>query len=192
MTPRRLIREAVKAALIGKTIAGNRVESSRPNPLSQQPHAAGGLDELPAIIVYTRSMRSEVFDESPRRYRHEAELVVECALEIQPGTPLDDQMDEFEQQVVDELLLDDTLNGTADDLVLTGSTNTIDGSGNKLLGGVIISLQATFYTYAPVAGGGGGERELPDFNRLHTEYSLNGQQPDPRDRAKTDIEGFPQ
>ena len=189
MTPRRLIREAAKAALLGKTIAGNRVESSRPNPLSQQPHAAGGLNELPAIIIYTRSTRSEVFDESPRRYRHEAELVIECACEIGPGQDLDDQLDEFEEQVVNALLLDDTLGGTADDLVLVGSTNTIDGGGNKLLGAVIISLQATFYTYAPVQGGG-GELVLPDLERVHVEYDLNGQQPDPRDRAKTDIEGF--
>lgn len=189
MTPRRLIREAVKTALIGKTIAGTRVESSRPNPLSQQPHAAGGHNELPAIIIYTHSTRSEVFDESPRRYRHEAELVVECACEIQPGQGLDDQLDEFEEQVVQALLLDDTLGGTADDLVLTGSTTGIDGSGNKLLGAVIISLQATFYTYAP-AEGGGGELVLPDLERVHTEYSLSGDQPDPRDRAKTDIEGF--
>lgn len=188
MNPRQLIREAVKAALVGKTIAGTRVESSRPNPLSQQPHAAGGLDELPAIIIYTRSTRSEVFDESPRRYLHRAELVVECACEIAPDQELDNQLDAFEQQVVEALLVDDTLNGTADDLVLTGSTNTIDGGGNKLLGAVIISLEATFYTYAPVED----TLELPGLERVHIQYDLGGKQPDPRDRAKTEIEGLPQ
>lgn len=186
MNPRRLIRDAAKAALIGKTIAGTRVESGRPTPLSQQPHAAGGLNELPAIIVYTRSTTSEIFDESPRRYKHEAELVVECACEIGPDGAIDDQLDDFEDQVVQALLIDDTLGGTADDLVLTGSTNTIDGTGNKLLGAVIISLQARFYTYAPLPG----TQDLPDLNSVHTQYSLGGTQPDPRDRAQTHIEGF--
>ncbi len=189
MNPRRAIRDAAGAALIGRTRAGTRVFSSRVNPVSQQPHAAGGLNELPAVMIYTRSTRSEVFDESPRRYLHRTELVIECALEFKDGIDLDDDLDEFEQEVVGWLLLDDTLNGTADDLTLTGSTNTIDDAGNKLLGAVIISLEAKYYTYAPEQGGG-GSLVLDDLDSVHTEYSLDGQQPDPRDRAKTEIEGL--
>lgn len=188
MKTRRLIREAAKAMLVSKTIAGLNVASSRPNPLSQRPSAHGGLEELPAVIIYTRSTKSEVFDESPRRYRHEAELAVECAMEIDPDQELDDQLDDFEQQVVDALLIDDTLGGIAEDLKLTGSTNTIDGTGEKLLGAVIITFQAVYFTDLPESI----LEDLPNFSTAHTEYSLGGQQEDTRDRAKTHLQGLEQ
>lgn len=186
--PRQLIREAAAATLAGKTRAGARVESNRPNPLSQRPNPGSAKHELPAIIVYTRSMTSAVFDESPRRYRHEAELVVECVLEVAAGQEIDDELDAFEQEAVNALLVDDTLGGTADDLQLTGSTLTIDGDGAKLLGAVIITLKASFFTYAPAEG----TQELDDLDRVHTEHSLGGAQDDPRDRATTDIKGLNQ
>lgn len=186
--PRQPIREAAAAALVGKTRAGARVESNRPNPLSQRPSADGGTQELPAVIVYTRSTQSRIFDESPRRYRHEAELVVEAVLELAAGQEIDDELDAFEQEVVDALLLDDTLGGTADDLQLTGSTTTIDGAGAKLLGAVIITFQAIYYSYAPAEG----TQTLDDLITVHTEHSLGGAQDDPRDRATTDIEGLDQ
>lgn len=186
MKARQLIREAAKTMLVGKTIAGQNVASSRPNPLSQAPSAHGGTDELPAVIIYTRTTKSEVFDESPRRYRHEAELVVECALEIQPGEELDDQLDGIEQQVVDALLADDSLGGIAEDLMLTGSTNTIADAGEKLLGAVIITFQAVYFTDLPESI----LDEMPPLDTVHTEYSLGGAQADTRDRAKTHLQGL--
>ncbi|HEY1035549.1 MAG TPA: hypothetical protein VGE09_11270 [Pseudoxanthomonas sp.] len=188
VNPRRLIREAAAAALVGKTRAGTRVESNRPNPLSQRPSPDGGKEELPGIIIYSKVTNSAVFDESPRRYRHEAELTVECALEVAAGQEMDDELDAFEQEAITALLLDDTLGGTADDLQLTGSTNTITDAGAKLLGAVIITFQATYFTYAPVEG----SQELNDLGTVHTEHSLDGNQGDPADRAITHIEGLDQ
>lgn len=186
MKTRKLIREAAKAMLVNKTIANANVASSRPNPLSQNPSAHGGTEELPAIIIYTRSTKSEVFDESPRRYRHEAELAVECALEIKSGEELDDQLDNFEQEVVDALLADDSLGGIAEDLMLTGSTNTIADAGEKLLGAVIITFQAVYFTDLPESI----IENMPPLDTVHTEYSLGGTQADTRDRAKTHLQGL--
>lgn len=186
MNARRLIREAARTALLGKTRAGANVQSNRPNPLSQRPSAMGGREELPVVIIYTRQTRSQVFDESPRRYRHEAELVVECALEIGQDQEIDDELDAFEQEVLEAMLLDETLGGTADDVQLSGSTNTISDAGAKLLGAVVITFNAVFYTDAPFPG----TQDLPDLERVHVEYSLSGEQDNPADRAKTDIEGL--
>lgn len=189
MKATKLLRQAAVNALVGKTRAGAKVFSNRPNPLQQAPSALpGGAKELPAIIVYTRSTRSEVFDESPRRYKHETELTVEAALEVTAGTEIDDDLDEFEQEVLDALLVDDTLGGTVDDLQLTGSTNTIGGDGAKLLAAVIITFEARHFTYAPAED----TQSLDDLDHVHTEYSLGGAQDDPRDRAQTDIEGLNQ
>lgn len=186
MKTRKLIREAAKAMLVGKTVAGANVASSRPNPLSQRPSAHGGKEELPAIIIYTRSTKSEVFDESPRRYRHEAELAIECACEILPDQDLDDQLDDFEQQAIDALLVDDSLGGLTEDLLLTGSTNTIADAGEKLLGAVIITFQAVYFTDLPESI----IDDMPHLDAVHTEYSLDGKQGDTRDRAKTHLEGL--
>lgn len=188
MIPRRALRQSAKAALLGKTRAGSRIDSGRPNPLSQAPSPDGGVDELPSIILYTRSTRSEVFDESPRRYRHEVELTAECVMEIGAGQQIDDELDAFEQEALAALLLDDTLLGTVDDLRLSRATSTIDGDGNKLLGAVILTFEATLYTYAPIEG----TQMLADLRAVHTEYSLDGNQDDTRDRAITDIEGLNQ
>lgn len=182
------IRQAVKAALVGKTRATDRVESSRPNPLSQRPTALGGREELPAIIIYTPSTKSEIFDESPRRYKHTSEVRVECALEVAADQDIDDSLDDFEQEVLDVLLLDDTVDGLVDDIAFTGSTNTVEGTGAKLLAAVIMSFEVTFYTYAPVEG----TQEMDDFATFHTEHSLAGAQPDTRDRAITHVEDLEQ
>lgn len=185
--PRKVIRDAAKAALVAaNTRAGTRVESNRPNPLSQRPSPEGGVQELPAIIIYTRSTKSSVYDESPRRYRHEAELAVECALEILPDQDIDTTLDEFEQEIVEALLRDETLGGVADDMTLQSSANTFDESGAKLLGAVIITFTAVYYTEAPAQG----TQTLADLSRIHTEHSLGGEQPDPRDRAITDVQGL--
>lgn len=189
MNPRRLIREAAAAALVDKTRAGPRVFSNRPNALSQTPSALpGDTRELPAIIIYTRNTRSEVFDESPRRYRNEAELVVECADEILAGEEIDDQLDAFEQEVINVLLLDETLAGTADDLLLTGSSMAIQEDGARLLGACVLSFNAVYYTYAPTQG----TQTLDPLRHVHVEYSLDGKQDDSRDRAQTDIAGMDQ
>jgi hypothetical protein len=186
MIPRQLLREAAATALQAKTRAATRIYCGRPNPFSHRPHADGGGENLPAIVVYTRSTRSQVFDESPRRYRHEVELAVECSLAIEEGQDIDDSLDAFEQEVLNVLLLDDTLGGTVDDLQLTRSTNTIDGEGEQLLGAVILTFEATLLTNAPVDG----TQVLDDLRTVRTEYSLDGNQDDPRDRAITNIEGL--
>lgn len=182
---RREIREAAKAALVNRTIALDRVSSSRKNPLSQNPTALGGKTDLPAIVIYTRTTRSEVFDESPRRYRNVTELVVEAVLELTGEVDdIDDEVDAFEKSVVELLLADDTLGGKADDLRLTGSALAISEEGAKLLGAAIISFDASFFSNYPAEG----SPDLDNLAHVHTEYSLEGAQPDEDDRAKTDIE----
>lgn len=188
MQERRVLRNAAKAALLGETRAGSKVESSRPNPLSQQPSALGGNDELPVVVIYTRTTKSDVFDESPRRYKHKVELIVECALAFSPDSVIDDDLDGFENEVLRALLVDETLGGSVDDLQLVGSSNVINGEGDRLLGAVVITMEATVYTIAPMAG----TLELPDLSAIDTQYNLSGQQSNEADRAQSTIEGLDQ
>lgn len=182
---RRLLRDAAKAALLGQTIAGARIDSGRPNPLSQAPSAREAQTELPRIILYTKQTRSEVFDESPRRYKHEVELTVEATLAVGPSGSVDDALDGFEQQIVAALLLDDTLGGTVNDLKLTGSTNVIDDEGDRMLAAALITFSAEVFMFAPLPE----TQQLPDLNVIVTQYNVTGDQPEP-DRAVTQLEGL--
>lgn len=180
--PRTEIRAAVKAALVGQTVAGARVFTNRPNPLSQDPTALTGADrDLPAILIYTRSEASEIFDESPRRYRNRAEVVVEAVLEVGPTTQIDDDLDALALRIENLVLVDDTLGGKASDVELVSTSMTIADGGAKLLGAVIMTFEVEHFSYPVTAG----ELALDDLATLETQYSLDGEQPDPRDRAKT-------
>ena len=184
MDARKAIRAAIKAALIGQTRAEDRVESSRRTPVSQEPSALLGRNELSRIIVWTRSTRSRVFDESPRRYRHETEVVIECIAQLSPASALDDDMDEFTTEVLAAVLRDDTLGGEVDDLQLSESVTDYGDAGDRVIGGAAITLTATHYGTAPLPG----TNDLPDLSAVRTEYNLSGEQPDPADRAVTLIE----
>lgn len=190
MLERRTLRQAARAALLGKTRAGQNVDASRQNPMTQNPSALADQTKLPRIVLYTRTTRSRVFDESPRRYRHEVELAAECVVEVGAGSGqnIDDELDGFEDEVLRALLVDDTLGGTVDDLLMTGSRNVVDNTGDRMIAATIISFDAVVMTNAPIDG----TLELPDLQRVNVEYNLSGEQPDPADRAQSNIEGLEQ
>lgn len=188
MIERKWLRVAAKNALVGQTRAGNNVENSRVNPVQQKPASMpGGREEFPIICIYTRTTSSRVFDESPRRYRHEVELVIECLQQIEKGVTIDEALDAFEQEVLNVILLDETLGGAADDLIYTGSTNVIDGDGHLLIGAVVITFNAIIYTTVPFPG----TQNLDSLRAVYTEHSLGGEQ-EQAERAVTIIEGLDQ
>ncbi|MDI9240740.1 hypothetical protein QLQ15_17695 [Lysobacter sp. LF1] len=160
----------------------NRVWANRPNPLSQEPTAlADDYQELPAILIYTRSERSEIFDESPRRYRRRVELVIEAAQDLRDLNSLDDELDAFGLSVEQRVLLDETLGGIANDTEMNGSTLTISDAGDRLIGAVVLTFTVEYFTHAPDPD----VFEADDLTEIATDYSLANEQPDPRDRART-------
>jgi hypothetical protein len=186
---RQLIRERVRDVLRdGGTRAGTNVESNRPNPVSMSAQPESASTQLPIIIVYTRKVDSEIFDESPRRYRNRAEVVVECALHVTDETAIDDELDAFEHEVCNAILVDDTLAGTVNDIQLKSSSSTLDAEGARIVGAVIITFEAEFFTYWPAEN----SQTLDDLGTVHTEHSLEGAQGDPRDRAVTHTTGLDQ
>lgn len=183
--PRQAIRSWITNALTGHTVAGTNVQSSRKAPVSQEPSALlGNNNETARIIVWSLQTKSEVFDESPRRYRHSTDVVVECLAQIATNVAIDDSLDAFEEEVLKILLADDTCGGLADDLQLVESRSDIGDFGDRIIGGVAITFRATYYTTAPLDG----TQELDDFETLNTGYNLSGEQPDDRDRARSIIE----
>jgi hypothetical protein len=184
-TQRKKIRQAIKALLLDNTPAGARVWTNRPNPLSQRPGQQSASSQLPAILIYTRSEDSEVFNESPRQYKRTVEVVVEIAAAM--NDDIDDTLDDYAQTVENLILLDDRLGTDPDDAgeyvadgtELTRSSMTIVDGGEIPIGAAILSFDVMYYTFHPADA----EPELDDFEIASINYNLSGDQ-DEADQAK--------
>lgn len=182
---RKAIRAAVAAAATDKTRAASRVFSNRTDPvMDKATDLDNGHEEFPLLLIYSSDETSEVFDESPRRYRRRLELKVEGTTNV--GDASDDELDDFAEEIENAVLVDDTLGGLANDVKLTGTKMVLADSGRKVIGGVTLTFEVEYFTNAPdpVA------LDLDDLDTVETQYSLSGKQPDARDRAETIIGGL--
>jgi hypothetical protein len=177
--PRELIRKQAVAVLLDATTAGSSVYASRVAPLISN----GWQSELPAIIVYTMDESGEIFNQAPREYLRRVDLVVE--IHAEGNGALDDTLDTLARQVERLLLMDDTLGGTANDLQYKRSRMVLLDQSEHLTGACRVIFEAEYFDRHPDDL---FNETLPDFNTLTTEYSLANDQPNPADRAKTNIE----
>ncbi len=177
--PRELIRKQAVAVLLGATNAGASVYASRVAPLI----SSGWQSELPAIIVYTMDDSGEIFNQAPREYRRQVEMVVE--IHAEGNEALDDTLDTLARQVERLLLTDDTLGGTVNDLQYVRSRMVLLDQAQQLTGACRLIFEAEYFDRHPDDL---FNQTLPDLNTVTTEFSLGNAQPDPADRAKTTIE----
>lgn len=177
--PRELIRKKVVEILLNKTMVACNVFASRVAPLISN----SWQSELPAICVYTMDENATVFTAAPIEYKRIVDVVVE--IHASADAALDDALDKIARQVETLLLADDTLDGRADNFTYARSRMVIRDDGEDLLGGCRMFFEATYYDRLPDDLFNEG---LDDLNTVNTQYSLNNNQPDPADRAKTIIE----
>lgn len=161
MHPRKAIRQAVVAILVGNTVAGSNVWASRKVHFLQS--------ELPGIAVYTLDTDSEVRDESPRSYKCTTTLVVE--LRLQSGTTIDavdDPMDDFCEQVENLLNYDRYLLDGVDSFTSTGTVIELDPSGDRVTALAAMSYEVVYNQCAT---------EVPPdavpFEAAHATYNLD-------------------
>lgn len=174
---RQLIREAAKAALLGKTAAGDRVYETRLIPYRRL--------ELPALAVY--ALEEEVDSESARTAPRELARDLDLAIEgvVLPGENVDDALDALALQVETAIHADETLGGTASDAILTGTEIDILIDGEEEMGVVRLIYRTRYYTYAPDAA----DVELDDFQTADIRTSLGGAVAE-EDQAHDRLEGL--
>lgn len=178
---RKLIRAAAVAKLIGQTSAGSKVYPNRIRPFVSN----GWTSQLPAIVVYTLDEQAEIFNAAPREYLRTVQLVVE--IQASADDSLDDVLDGIAESVELILLRDDTLSGTVNDLQLVRSRMALREEGETLIGACMIQFDAEYLDRRPDDA---FNATLEDLATVTTQFSLNNQQPDPRDRAETRNEGL--
>lgn len=175
MHQRQAIRQAVKALILGDGTQpwADRVWVNRPNPLSQRSHQDSALNQLPAVLIYTRTGSDEKFNEAPREYLRTVELVIEIAAAM--NDKIDDTLDEYADTIERLILNDPYLGETAADTLLTGSGMTIVDDGEIPIGAVILTFDVTYRQHFPdetVAAA------LDDLETVHNDYDLDGDQAD--------------
>lgn len=183
---RQIIREAVASMLVDKGPWLDRVFKNRMRALSQRPtaRADAARSQLPALIIYTLTETASVFNAAPLEYKCTVQLMIEIVADANDS--VDNDLDSMCETVERIMGRDDTILGTANDCTYTGTQITIVGEGaERAMGGVAMSFDVNYYRAAPDEG---YNETLPDLEIVHVEYSLDNEQPDPRDRAKTHIE----
>lgn len=142
---RMYIRRALVQNLKGKTIAEDRVYGARRLPTWKQ--------DLPAILVYSNTESLTEWAEAPREYQRTPTIRIECVLSDQGlKTPLEDALDIFAEDV-EQVLKNDPFLGPKSgqeiersaDLIPVSVATQADDDGERLIGSVVIEVQAIYY-----------------------------------------------
>jgi hypothetical protein len=177
---RKLIRTAAAAWLMNATPVGQNVFPSRSAPLWDHDDV-----ELPATCIYSGRETITIERECPRKYRRELELKFEVGA---TGRDADDQLDDIgdaiERRIGRSNRLTYAKEQTVANIVLTSEQIEFREDGRKTVGVLVIVYTVTYYTYEPDEF---DPEPLDDLRRVHTDYSLNGEQ-QPADRARDRVE----
>jgi hypothetical protein len=172
---RQLIREAVKAQLLGKTAALARVFETRVVPFKNL--------ELPAVSVYILSEAVDAASKltAPRELTRTAQVAIEAA--VKQGANADDAMDSIAMEIERALDADWTFGGTASDSILLSTDLETDDRGDMLVGLVRLTYAVTYFTDCPSAA----DVSLPTpFAKAHVQFDLEASV-NPANRAVDDI-----
>lgn len=156
-TRRKEIREALVDLLTGATDCGNRVYANRVRPLWQE--------ELPAILITTKSEAVEIWAQSPMEYKRS--LTVDVIIYAEADDLCDDTLDILGAQVEAKLYEDHTLEEICEDVILRSAELGIEKNGDNLLGALTLTYEIPYYTQ-PVNDAG----NLEFLNRVDVEYDL--------------------
>lgn len=143
--PRQLLREAIKAALLGATAAGSRVYETRLVPWRQA--------ELPAISVYATEEEVDPASKStaPRELTRNLSMTVEAVVSVPANGNVDDELDAISLEVERAMHADQYFGGTAADSVLASTVMGTMVEGNRPMGAVQLVYLCTYRTGAPEA-----------------------------------------
>lgn len=162
--PRKLIRDAVVAALTGATAAGSRVKGTRVEPQRNT--------QLPAIGVYTLSEEVDAQSAStaPRELKRDLKLEVAGWVADSSALPIDDAMDALAEQIEAAMHADPYFGDTAGDSILQSTEMSVleENAADPLIG--IVKLTYTV-TYRAIVG---TTTPTDDYLRTGTTTDIDG------------------
>lgn len=146
MSIRKEIRKRVAAVLQNATSAADRVHQSRMIKIKPE--------TLPCILVYTNKEDCEVYDTAPKSYKKTLSLDIEIVAE--GNALLDDTLDDICNQVEAVFNEDQHLGAPGaelvDDIELSGTSITLDPTGEVLTGSAVMVIKVTYVEDAVASG----------------------------------------
>lgn len=139
--PRKLIRHAVAALLLGKTAAGDRVTRTRVEPNKKH--------ELPAISVYTPNEPvTEGGTSAPRELTRELKVEITAWAAHTAASPADDALDDLAEQIEAAMDAERYIDNLVADSVLEDTEFTMlnEGGADPLTGAITLTYSVTYRT----------------------------------------------
>jgi hypothetical protein len=180
---RKVIRDAVRALLLGRTAASDRVFGMRMLPFRKI--------ELPALAVYwtTEPVDPASRSTAPRYLKRTVTIAIEAAVVAgDEADPAEDQMDAIALQIEDAMHADDQL-GLPDvvhDTVLAGSDNDIAADADGVYSVIRLLYDVEYETPAPDPD---ATPVVDEFSTADIRYDLSGGQED-EDQAHDTLTGL--
>lgn len=137
---KRKIKIAVRDLLTNKTEAKEKVKISSSIPTQ--------VELLPAIRIYSTSESVSRFNESPKNYKRNLILAVECIDCGDDDDNLDMRLEILGEQIEALMELDETLGKLINKLELTGSAYQYEADAQSPVGSLILTYNVEFFAYA--------------------------------------------
>ena len=169
---RKLIREAMVQLLTGIEGIGDRVFESRARRLFPE--------ELPAILVYTKSETAEIWVQGAREYKRTMKLAIEVLAKADEN--VDDTIDDLCQEIEQRIFRKETLDGVTSDVKYSDTDIDFEPDAETPICAARLTFDCEYYTEAPEEQFG-----LDDFETAHVETKPAGSTDD-TEPAKDDLE----
>lgn len=147
MTHRRAIRDQVKASLMGKLVAGDRVFTSRATPINAK--------TMPCVLIYIpEESRAKADEDSELRILRSVKVIVEGALIGTSRETVEDEADEFLSEIETIMRLNPTLDETAERVRWRGSIIDMAPNGEALIAACRVEYDIEVWTDIAAPGAG--------------------------------------
>lgn len=150
-------------------------------------------EELPVILIYPRSEGATKYAEAPRELARDLDLAIEIMakgpeVDEDGNEPvgkksLEDILDDLTEQVECEMSRDETLQGVADDSILTNTEFEFLGDGGSPIGSARLTYAVTYYTMSPRTIDKQGI--LHDFKKAQVDWHTGDVDDDTREAKDT-------
>lgn len=173
---RKAIRHAIRNALIGATRAEDRVFANRSE-------AWESSTELPAIGLYTDDEKATLSGEAPREYQRDLVVRLELLVRQDAGSPGDDDLAEFVEEVFGVLSLDESAGDNASRSVYLGHEIDVVASADRLILAAHVRWRYRYHTEVNELAA-----SSPDADLLHADWTMRGDAPTEPPRATDDVD----
>ncbi len=126
------------------------------------------VHNLPIALVYTKNLTSTRFDEAPKRYFKELQVIIEVVTVHDDDCQLSDELDDLSLAIEDALEDSVELEECVEYINLNNVIYDTESDGQSPVGSVKIGYSIGFVTEPRI------DKIYPDFKQINTTWQANG------------------